>query len=108
MGMSPDDRTGARSADEEETTETSGASRSYLRRPSFAFWSLGSADQSASDGYETPATDRDDETWVDEGLISLLIIAGAVLLLFPEPTTSFVGVLLLLAGAVLWILDWMV
>lgn len=62
-----------------------------------------------------PGTDADDETvgeedgtWLDEGLITLLLVAGVVLFLFPEPATSAVGILLLLTGGVLWLLDWLI
>lgn len=49
--------------------------------------------------------DTDGSLW-DEGLITLLIVAGAVLFLFPEPATSGLGVLLLSIGVVAWLLDW--
>lgn len=35
---------------------------------------------------------------------SLLIIIGAILLIFPEPATSAIGLLLLVIGLVLWFL----
>ncbi|EJN59797.1 hypothetical protein SAMN04487950_3251 [Halogranum rubrum] len=35
---------------------------------------------------------------------SLLIIIGAILLVFPEPTTSGLGLILLLIGLLLWFL----
>ncbi|RDI70069.1 hypothetical protein [Halopelagius longus] len=52
---------------------------------------------------------RSDEngSLVDEGLITLFLITGAILFLIPEPATSAVGVLLLFAGAVAWLVDWM-
>lgn len=46
-------------------------------------------------------------SWWDEGLISLLIVAGVVLFLIPEPATSGLGILLIGAGVVLWIIDWL-
>lgn len=45
-------------------------------------------------------------TWLDEGLISLVIIAGVVLFLIPEPATSGLGVFLIVAGAIAWVIDW--
>lgn len=55
-----------------------------------------------SEGYETDA----DDTWVDEGVIGLILLVGVALFLFPEPATSGVGILLILVGAVLWVVDW--
>ncbi|MFC6823542.1 hypothetical protein [Halopelagius fulvigenes] len=43
---------------------------------------------------------------LDEGLITLLIVTGAILFLIPEPATSAVGVLLLFVGAIAWLVDW--
>ena len=37
------------------------------------------------------------------GLAGLLLLVGIVLFLFPEPTTSFLGLFIALAGAVLWL-----
>ena len=42
----------------------------------------------------------------DEGIITLLIVGGAVLFVFPEPITSGVGVLMMGAGLLLWLVDW--
>ena len=52
---------------------------------------------------DTPG--EDDDSWLDEGAYSLLIIAGVVLFFFPEPATSLVGVLLMLLGAAGWLAD---
>lgn len=52
---------------------------------------------------ETPA--EDDESLWDEGLFSLLIVAGAILFVFPEPATSLIGVILLLIGGLGWLFD---
>lgn len=48
-----------------------------------------------------------DGSLVDEGLITLLIVVGAVLFLIPEPATSAIGALLLFVGAVGWLVDWL-
>ena len=57
------------------------------------------------------ADESDEETgegsWWDEGLIGLLLIVGIVLFLIPEPATSGLGILLIGAGVVLWIIDWL-
>lgn len=42
----------------------------------------------------------------DERLITLVIVVGAALFLFPEPATSGLGVLLLAIGVVAWLVDW--
>lgn len=45
-------------------------------------------------------------TWLDEGLISLVIVAGVILFLFPEPGTSALGIVLITAGVIAWVIDW--
>ena len=52
--------------------------------------------------------DEDESIWRfwDEGIITLLIVGGGVLFLFPEPATSGLGVLMLGAGVLLWLVDW--
>ena len=55
-------------------------------------------------GYERAG--EDDDSWLDEGLIGLVLIAGVVLFLFPEPATSGLGVLLIAIGVVAWLIDW--
>ncbi|MFB6139792.1 MAG: hypothetical protein ABEJ26_05085 [Halosimplex sp.] len=52
-----------------------------------------------------PDAERDTGTWWDEGLITLLIVAGAILFVFPEPATSGLGVILLAVGILAWALD---
>lgn len=42
----------------------------------------------------------------DEGLITLLVVGGAILFLFPEPVTSSLGVLLMGLGVIAWLVDW--
>ncbi|WP_247731039.1 hypothetical protein [Halovivax limisalsi] len=55
--------------------------------------------------YENADEDADGSLW-DEGLITLLIVAGVVLFLFPEPATSALGILLLSIGVIAWLVDW--
>jgi hypothetical protein len=38
------------------------------------------------------------------GGVSLLIVIGVLLLVFPEPATSGIGLLLLLVALILWVL----
>lgn len=40
-----------------------------------------------------------------EGIATLLLIAGFILFLFPEPASSLLGIALILVGAVLWLID---
>lgn len=47
-----------------------------------------------------------DDGWLGGGLVTLLLVAGIVLFLFPEPATSALGIFLVIAGAVLWVIDW--
>lgn len=47
----------------------------------------------------------DGDSWLDEGIITLLIISGALLFLFPEPATSAVGIVLLGVGIIAWAID---
>ena len=56
--------------------------------------------------YEDAAvTDVGEGSWWDEALASTLVLVGAVLFFFPEPATSMLGVLLMLAGAAVWLFD---
>lgn len=43
----------------------------------------------------------------EEGLSTLLIVLGAILFVFPEPITSFAGVILVVMGAIVWATDWL-
>jgi hypothetical protein len=54
-------------------------------------------------------TGEDESIWRfwDEGIITLLIVGGAILFLFPEPITSGVGVLMMGAGLLFWLVDWL-
>lgn len=44
-------------------------------------------------------------SWWGESLSSILLITGLVLFIFPEPATSALGVILMLAGAFGWIVS---
>ena len=48
---------------------------------------------------------EDDDSWWDEGLIGMLLIAGVVLFFIPEPTTSAIGIALIGVAVVAWIVD---
>lgn len=68
--------------------------------------SRGDADPAyAEEDYDGGTPDEDGGNWWDEGLITLLLIAGIVLFLFPEPTTSTLGVILIVIGVIAWLVD---
>lgn len=57
-------------------------------------------------------TEDESESWFGRarakyGLGTLLAAAGVALFLFPEPATSAVGLLLIGAGVLLWIVGWL-
>ena len=52
--------------------------------------------------------DDDGGSWWDEGLITLLLVGGLALFLFPEPATSAVGIVLMGIGLLAWAIDWLV
>lgn len=56
-------------------------------------------------GDATPTAGTEDDSWLDEGLITLLVVTGALLFLFPEPATSAVGIVLLGVGIIAWAVD---
>ena len=71
----------------------------------------GETDPSEDEAFDD-RTDREESSsgglaslW-DEGLITLLIVGGAILFLFPEPVTSSIGILLLGLGVLAWAIDW--
>ncbi len=55
---------------------------------------------------EPTDSSEDDGSWWDEGLISLLLVVGVVLFIFPEPATSALGILFVSAGVIAWLVDW--
>ena len=59
----------------------------------------------ADESHAEDASDDVDGSWWDEGLVSLFLVCGVVLFLFPEPTTSFVGIGLIIVGTVAWLID---
>lgn len=53
--------------------------------------------------FEAEATESD--SFLDQELVPMLLVAGFVLLLFPEPVTSALGVVLVTVGGGLWVRD---
>lgn len=39
------------------------------------------------------------------GLVGLLFVAGAILFFFPEPATSGIGVMLIIAAVIIWVIQ---
>lgn len=54
---------------------------------------------------EVPGEEK--SSWLDEGTILALFVLGVVLLLFPEPATSTVGLGLIAVAVVAWAIDWL-
>lgn len=52
--------------------------------------------------YDGNAGGGTDESKLGEGLAGLLLVAGVVLFLFPEPATSLLGIVLVTLGVVAW------
>lgn len=85
-------------------------SRWWFPYPTYGWlpWSHGGdADEPHREfGYDEEAGDRTEGSWWDEGLITLLLLVGVVLFVFPEPATSGLGIALIATAAFLWLLDW--
>lgn len=48
-----------------------------------------------------------DDEWFEAGVITLTLLAGLALFLFPEPLTSGIGAVLMAVGVIAWIVDWL-
>lgn len=55
--------------------------------------------------YVAEEDESDWTDWLDEGTITLMLVVGVALFLFPEPSTSAIGILLIAAGVGGWIVD---
>jgi hypothetical protein len=51
------------------------------------------------------APDGETDRFLDEELIPILVVGGFVLVLFPEPVTSALGLVLVATGVGLWLRD---
>ncbi|WP_226039134.1 hypothetical protein [Natrinema sp. DC36] len=61
-------------------------------------------------GRSAESTSDESGSWFDRarakyGLGALLVAAGVVLFVFPEPITSTVGLALIVAGALIWLVS---
>ena len=61
-------------------------------------------DDDAPEGYPE-RFDEEDDGYLGETLVALLIAAGVILFLFPEPVTSTLGIILIGIGVVAWLAD---
>lgn len=101
---------------EEETEDRGGFPYFGSRRwgPTWGVWPFGASpeeesryDEETYEGAgESPANEDDSGSLWDESLITLLIVGGAILFLFPEPVTSGIGILLVTIGVLGWLIDW--
>ncbi|WP_435181676.1 hypothetical protein [Halorussus sp. AFM4] len=91
-----DDRAGVGPSDDRADVDADDTGVEYRREQS---------DDRDDEALRAEATE--DESWWDEGLVTLLLVAGLALFLFPEPATSGLGVALMAVGAALWLLDWL-
>ena len=57
------------------------------------------------EGYVGDASGEDGGSWWEEGVITVILITGVVLFLFPEPATSMLGIVLIVIGVVAWLVD---
>ncbi|GAA0662184.1 hypothetical protein ACFQDG_06910 [Natronoarchaeum mannanilyticum] len=67
-------------------------------------WPYRSGSEGEADRPEE-AHDADDDGWLDEGIIGTLLVVGVVLFLVPEPSTSALGILLIVIGVLGWAVD---
>lgn len=105
-------------AGDDATDDAFFPSRAGGRLSSWGLWPTGSSGNTADAEYggaETGgggggvSTDEDEGgSWWDEGLITLLLVGGLALFLFPEPATSAVGIVLMGVGLLAWAIDWLV
>ena len=59
----------------------------------------------APDGDRTARAPDENDRFLDEELIPILVVGGLVLVLFPEPVTSALGLVLVAIGVGLWLRD---
>lgn len=80
------------------------AALSYDRFPSGWGWGWPPAFREDASGEPVRRGDSDagEDRW-ESGLVSLLLVGGVVLVVFPEPATSLLGIVLVLAGVVAWL-----
>jgi len=103
---------------EEPRYEEEDTGRFSYRRPwgwggAWGMWPRSSEDGGDEEYPTTQPTDTRHDSgstggfarYWDEGLITLLIVGGAILFLFPEPATSGLGILLMGLGVLAWLVD---
>ena len=76
----------------------------YTENDEYSDATYAETDETYAETYDD--ADEDDGSWLGEGVIGLLLVAGVVLFFFPEPTTSMIGIALVSIAVVAWIVDW--
>lgn len=64
-------------------------------------------DRSGPEASGVSRRDESDDGWLTEGAITMLLVIGVALFLFPEPATSAVGIGLIAVGVIGWLVDWL-
>lgn len=68
-------------------------------------WGLSGAEPAEETDERGVQPVEEDDSWLDEGLFTALVLVGAALFLFPEPSTSLLGVVLMIFGGIGWLVD---
>lgn len=68
---------------------------------------LGRVKGKTEEGTDEASTGRFGRARAKYGLGALLVGAGVVLFLFPEPVTSTAGIALIGVGALIWLVSWL-
>lgn len=98
--------------DEAQGDEYGEAAETDATRPSTGgtlpvSWPFGYGRSHDYEGEDRPdEADATDDSLLDEGLITAVLVAGLLLFVFPEPATSALGAALLVAGGIAWLVDW--
>lgn len=90
---------------EEEGPYDSASTRAWYWPSPFGAWPPLVGDRQDAERYDPAKEGANDSSW-GGGLITLLIVIGAVLFVFPEPATSAVGILLIAIGVIGWLIGW--
>lgn len=53
----------------------------------------------------TSSAPEENDSFLHEELVPMLLIAGVLLVLFPDPVTSTLGIVLVALGVALWMWD---
>lgn len=110
----PSDHDGEEPYREEETDDR----RKFPYMPrgwggTWAIWPFGASreetryeEETYEDASDSPHDEDSHESLWDASLITLLLVGGVILFLFPEPVTSAIGIFLISMGVIGWLIDW--